>query len=145
MHRCCGEQRFLEVSGDLFSCPASDSLCHCISADIAMGKGIATAFKTRFGGVDELKKQNRRIGQTAILRRGERYVYYLVSPGTAAAARPLSPRPLSAPVSCCCLQITKARYWNHPTYEDLQAALEDMKSGGRRQPGTAAAADRRIH
>jgi hypothetical protein len=28
-----------EVSGDLFSCPSAASLGHCISADIAMGKG----------------------------------------------------------------------------------------------------------
>ena len=48
---------FSEVRGDLFSCPATASLAHCVSEDMAMGKGIATVFKKRFGGVRELKEQ----------------------------------------------------------------------------------------
>lgn len=46
-----------EIKGDLFSCPNNSSLAHCISADVAMGKGIAVLFKKKFGGVQELKKQ----------------------------------------------------------------------------------------
>lgn len=46
-----------EVQGDLFSCPSSSSLAHCISADVAMGKGVAKIFKERFGGVASLKAQ----------------------------------------------------------------------------------------
>lgn len=46
-----------EVQGDLFSCPVSDSLAHCISADARMGKGIAVLFKNKFGGVEEIKSQ----------------------------------------------------------------------------------------
>ena len=46
-----------ERTGNLFSCPDSESLAHCISADVRMGKGIAVSFKTKFGGVDELKSQ----------------------------------------------------------------------------------------
>lgn len=49
--------RFSEVRGDLFSCPTTASLAHCVSADLCMGKGIANVFKQRFGGVEELKKQ----------------------------------------------------------------------------------------
>ena len=48
---------FSEVRGDLFSCPATASLAHCVSEDMAMGKGIAIVFKKRFGGVRELKEQ----------------------------------------------------------------------------------------
>ena len=40
-----------EVKGDLFSCPDSASLVHCVSEDLHMGKGIATLFKQKFGGV----------------------------------------------------------------------------------------------
>ena len=94
-------QRFVEFSGDLFACPATDALCHCISTDIAMGKGIAVQFKQRFGGVPELRAQQKAIGQVAVLRRDQRYVYYA---------------------------ITKAKYWNKPTYEALQRSLEDMKA-----------------
>ena len=64
----------------MFACPASHSLCHCISTDIAMGKGIATAFKAKFGGVAELKAQKKAIGQVATLRKDDRYIYYLVPP-----------------------------------------------------------------
>lgn len=46
-----------EVKGDLFSCPDSASLVHCVSEDLHMGKGIATLFKQKFGGVGELKSQ----------------------------------------------------------------------------------------
>ena len=49
--------KLTERTGNLFSCPASESLAHCISADVRMGKGIAVSFKTKFGGVDELKSQ----------------------------------------------------------------------------------------
>lgn len=34
-----------EVSGDLFSAPKNYSLGHCVSADMKMGKGIATKFR----------------------------------------------------------------------------------------------------
>lgn len=46
-----------EVTGDLFSCPPTDSLAHCISEDCRMGKGIAVLFKEKFGGVNELLHQ----------------------------------------------------------------------------------------
>ena len=52
--------RFSEVKGDLFSCPDSASLAHCVSEDMHMGKGVATLFKRKFGGVDELKAQGER-------------------------------------------------------------------------------------
>lgn len=43
--------------GDLFRCPAIDSLAHCVSEDFVMGKGIALLFKNKFGSLDELKAQ----------------------------------------------------------------------------------------
>ena len=45
-----------EVQGDLFS--SADSLVHCVSRDLHMGRGIATEFKKQFGGVDELRQQS---------------------------------------------------------------------------------------
>lgn len=48
---------FTEVKGDLFGCPPHTSLAHCVSEDMAIGKGIATLFKRKFGGVGELKAQ----------------------------------------------------------------------------------------
>lgn len=45
------------VKGDLFSCPPTDALAHCISEDCRMGAGIAVLFKKKFGGVEELLGQ----------------------------------------------------------------------------------------
>nr|XP_058970258.1 ADP-ribose glycohydrolase OARD1-like isoform X1 [Pocillopora verrucosa] len=89
-----------EVQGDLFSCPVSDSLAHCISADARMGKGIAVLFKNKFGGVEEIKSQGQKPGGVAILKKGERFVYYLV---------------------------TKEKSFHKPTYKTLQSSLEAMR------------------
>ncbi|XP_078359630.1 ADP-ribose glycohydrolase OARD1-like isoform X2 [Oculina patagonica] len=93
-HKLC------EVRGDLFSCPDSESLAHCISADARMGKGIAVLFKNKFGGVDNIKSQGQKPGGVAILKRGNRHVYYLV---------------------------TKEKYFNKPTYKTLQSSLVAMR------------------
>jgi hypothetical protein len=45
----------LELYGDLFTCTPTTSLAHCVSVCLAMGKGVAVAFKEQFGGVNELK------------------------------------------------------------------------------------------
>ncbi|XP_046725624.1 ADP-ribose glycohydrolase OARD1 [Silurus meridionalis] len=89
------------VKGDLFSCPSTHSLAHCISKDCRMGKGIAVIFKEKFGGVNELLAQKKQPGECAVLKRDERYVYYL---------------------------ITKERYNNKPTYDTLRQSLEAMKA-----------------
>jgi len=90
-----------EFVGDLFSCDTTASLGHCVSVDLAMGKGIAIEFKTKFGGVVELKAQGKQIGEVAVLKRDKRYVYYL---------------------------ITKESYWHKPTYSDLRKSLECLLS-----------------
>ena len=48
---------YKEVQGDLFKCPKEFSMAHCVGADLAMSKGIATIFKDKFGGVSHLKAQ----------------------------------------------------------------------------------------
>ena len=48
---------YSEVKGDLFDCPQHCSLGHCVSEDMAMGKGVATLFKEKFRGVGELRAQ----------------------------------------------------------------------------------------
>nr|KAF6506955.1 O-acyl-ADP-ribose deacylase 1 [Rousettus aegyptiacus] len=50
--------RITYVKGDLFTCPKTDSLAHCISEDCRMGAGIAVLFKKKFGGVQELLNQH---------------------------------------------------------------------------------------
>ena len=55
----CFFQEFSLVykKGDLFSCPTTDSLAHCVSKDLRMGKGIAVLFKQKFQGLSELHQQ----------------------------------------------------------------------------------------
>ncbi|KAL8606779.1 hypothetical protein ACOMHN_049608 [Nucella lapillus] len=67
------------VQGDVFSCPPSEALAHCVSQDLEMGAGIAAEFKARFGGLQELKKQGKVVGEVAVLKREGRFVYYLVT------------------------------------------------------------------
>ena len=66
------------VKGDLFTSNDDECLGHCVSRCLYMGKGIATTFKSKFGQVDELKAQNKSIGECAVLHQPEqnRYLYY---------------------------------------------------------------------
>ncbi|KAK4809118.1 hypothetical protein QYF61_004054 [Mycteria americana] len=89
------------VKGDLFSCPQTDSLAHCISEDCRMGAGIAVLFKKKFGGVQELLDQQKKTGEVAVLQREDRYIYYL---------------------------ITKKKVSHKPTYENMRKSLEAMKA-----------------
>ncbi|KAH8320189.1 hypothetical protein KR067_002732, partial [Drosophila pandora] len=89
-----------EVEGDLFSAPKTHSLAHCVGADLAMGAGIAVKFKQVYGQVDELRAQKAASGEVAVLKDDQRYIYYLV---------------------------TKPQSWGKPTYESLQASLEQMR------------------
>nr|KAG5710994.1 hypothetical protein BaRGS_013728 [Batillaria attramentaria] len=95
------EFQLKETKGDLFSCPATDSLAHCVSKDLRMGKGIAVLFKNKYGGLDELSAQKKDVGDVAVLKRDQRYIYYL---------------------------ITKPKYSDKPTYDTLRKSLEAMKS-----------------
>ncbi|XP_025019031.1 O-acetyl-ADP-ribose deacetylase 1 isoform X3 [Python bivittatus] len=88
------------VQGDLFTCPKTDSLAHCISEDCHMSAGIAAIFKKMFGGIQDLLNQHKKTGDVAVLKRETRYVYYL---------------------------ITKNKYFHKPTYDNLQKSLEAMK------------------
>lgn len=55
---CSTGWRLLHVRGDLFTCPSTDALAHCISEDCRMGAGIAVLFKKKFHGVEELQAQS---------------------------------------------------------------------------------------
>lgn len=95
-----GDFSLEEVVGDLFSVDDDVSLCHCVSEDLAMGKGIAVLFKNKFGNVQILKSQKGTIGNGAVLKKDQRYVYYL---------------------------ITKAKYYNKPTYEAVKSSVTWMR------------------
>ncbi|KAJ1528920.1 hypothetical protein ONE63_007289 [Megalurothrips usitatus] len=65
-----------------------------------MGQGIAAGFKRKFGRVQELKEQNRKIGQVAHVEyETGKYIFYL---------------------------ITKEKYYQKPSYEDLDTCLFEL-------------------
>lgn len=98
--------KYEEITADLFSMPEEYCLAHCISADFAMGKGIAVLFNKNFDMKNKLK---------------ERRPNYL-SEWTAAGK-----------ISDCIKidrvfnLITKERYYHKPTYETLRGSLFKMK------------------
>ncbi|CAG8573371.1 12845_t:CDS:1 [Ambispora leptoticha] len=93
--------KFTEIQGDLFTdSPPGDSLAHCISEDLRMGKGIADIFKKKFQGLQELKEQNKKVGQIAYLERDGRYIFYV---------------------------ITKEKYFQKPSKANFERALNELR------------------
>ena len=86
--------------GDLFDVGSNWALCHCVSKDLKMGAGIAATFKQRFGGLEDLRRQHVEVGSVGVLQNDGRPIYYLV---------------------------TKAKYSDKPTIENLEASLEALR------------------
>ena len=89
-----------EMDGDLFDAPTSASLCHCISSDCKLGRGIAKQFKEKFDIMNTLKAKKTPVGGVVVLKEKDRYIYKLV---------------------------TKENYYQKPTYTALAMSLEAMK------------------
>ena len=110
-----GGGRLEEIVGDLFSRETKTlALCHCVSACLAMGKGIAVPFKRRFGGVDELRKQSPVVGGCCRLLR----------PGGDGRSANRRQRVHQRPIYYL---ITKPRYFHKPTLDALRQSLEVMR------------------
>ena len=90
---------YSEQAQDLFAVPESYSLAHCISADAEMGAGIAKAFASRFPELSILKEAAPENKVGSCIRVG---------------------RVLNL--------ITKEKYWQKPTYESVESALQSMLS-----------------
>ena len=78
---------------------SDESLAHCVSADFKMRAGIAQRFARIFGCRDELLAQRAGVGDVAFLQEDDRYIYYLV---------------------------TKERYFQKPTYDDIRRSLQRL-------------------
>lgn len=91
---------FKEEYRDLFSVPKEYYLCHCISADFALGAGIAVEFNRRFNMRQKLFQ-------------------YISEPITRETCI-LIDRVLNL--------VTKEFYYNKPTYDSLEFALKVMKN-----------------
>lgn len=93
------------IEGDLFTAPKENYFAHCISADFALGAGIAVQFQNRYGLREKLRAMmperdlqsfQSRVGSCVLLDN----VFNL---------------------------ITKPLCWDKPTYEDLQKSLIAMR------------------
>lgn len=97
---------YKEEQRDLFSVSEEYYLSHCISADFAMGKGIAVEFNRRF----DMKKK--------LMEMYPDYLREYEKEGNQGDCI-LEGRVLNL--------VTKKRYYNKPTYESLRTSLEKMK------------------
>lgn len=91
--------KYTEEYGNLFDVDDSYYLCHCISADFQLGKGIAVEFNNRYNMKQQLNFK---------------YVVF-------------GDYPVALLVDNVFNLVTKDRYWNKPTYETLKSALLDMR------------------
>lgn len=96
--------RITEVNQDLFTVTKNYILVHCVSADFAMGAGIAKEFAKR--GVKEWLQNHsfitdREVGRCAVTFETDWVAEFNL--------------------------ITKEKYWQKPTYSTLKTALEDAK------------------
>ena len=88
------------VYGDLFTCPPTSSMAHCVSQDLRMTRGIAHTFRTVFGRVGDLCSQSPQVGGVVYLTHHSRFIYYLV---------------------------TKEHFYQKPQLDDYFAALHSLR------------------
>ena len=73
----------IEISGDLFDREIPGSFCQSVSQDLALKKGIATQFKTRFKNLSSIKMKEiarlKGVGGVAVLEENGRFLYNLVT------------------------------------------------------------------
>lgn len=91
----------IEIKGSLFDAPSEFYIAHCISADFALGAGIAKAFRDKLGMKNKLLQE---------------YQQYNVNNIGKALL-----------IDNCFNLITKELYFHKPTYNSLTSALLDMK------------------
>lgn len=101
------------IKGNLFDAPDA-TLAHCISADFALGAGIAKEFNRRF--------DMRRILKEVI--DGEAYWGQKRGYSLLVVAKDADTFKIKTVFNL----VTKQKYWQKPTLQTLRNALEDMKS-----------------
>lgn len=102
----CKVMIYKEVVKDLFTVSDDYYLAHCISADYALGAGIAVEFDKRFDMRRKLKEDAPNYWETM--------KHYNIKGECILIDRVLN-------------LITKEKYYHKPTYESLKQSLEMMK------------------
>lgn len=94
--------RYREIYADLFDLGETHELIHCVSADFALGAGIARRF-AKLGVAEELKKSYDGLTEWSLYHGHAYQTGHIWS------------------------LVTKERYWHKPTYTTLRTALENLK------------------
>lgn len=89
-----------EIKGDLFGCPKTSSVAHCVSKNLRMGAGIAPLVVKNRGGRGTLHNQNLQVGDVGIVQFNGTFTYHLV---------------------------TKDMHYDKPTLLSLEESLMNMK------------------
>lgn len=100
---------YKEVKGDLFASDA-EILVHCISADFALGAGIAKTFRDKYGVRNELFRR-----YPANNWNGHGYCLYTIGE-----------KNVRDNARVVANLVTKERYWHKPTYDTLRSALVSL-------------------
>jgi len=100
INKHCPNTDVKEVTGNIFDAPENFNLAHCVSADLKLNKGLALEFRRKYGHIRELKLQNPSKTKILYLQVGSRYILNLV---------------------------TKEKFWQKPTYEDIYKTLINLK------------------
>uniref|UniRef100_A0A8C4Q022 Uncharacterized protein n=1 Tax=Eptatretus burgeri TaxID=7764 RepID=A0A8C4Q022_EPTBU len=73
------EMPIQRIDGDIINGPPTETLAYCISRDCPVGVGMLTLFEEKFSGIQELFSHTRKIRDCVVLKKGTRFVYYLIS------------------------------------------------------------------
>ena len=101
--------KYQEIKGNLFDAPQNSYLVHCISADFALGAGIATEFNKRFDERRLLK---------------EKYPKFPIIYQKLCATGQTGTCIVEGKV---CNLVTKEKYWHKPTMQSMKDALRILK------------------
>lgn len=98
---------YKEVQMDLFDVTTDYTLCHCISKDFVMGKGIAKTFTEKYPRMKSYLKESNELLNYKV---GDAVIYTV--------------RFKNDVINL----ITKEKYWHKPTYDTLRKALVSCKT-----------------
>ena len=98
--------KYTEITEDLFNIHDAHALAHCISADFALGKGIAVEFAERFNMKKLLQSGYTDYVNVCHRKRIEGDCIWM---------------------NGILNRVTKERYFHKPTYRSMEAALLEMR------------------
>lgn len=93
--------RYQEITGDLFSDQSSDAIAHCVSECLTMNRGIALQFRKKFNNIDDLILQKKGVRGIAFIKTEKKWLLYL---------------------------IIKKFYYEKPTYTNIFATLQNLRT-----------------